>query len=78
MGARRRSVSSLDPGTCLYGGLAEDDFVIDRIGRLTVATGFSGHGFKFVPLVGPMVADLVAGTAAPEPRFTVSAHRATP
>ena len=70
-------VATLDPGTCLYGGLAEDDFIIDRTGRLTVAAGFSGHGFKFVPLVGGMVADLVAGTARPEPRFSVSTHRTT-
>lgn len=69
--------STLASDTCLYGGLAEDDFIIDRLGRLTVAAGFSGHGFKFVPLVGRMVADLVAGTADPEPRFTVSAHRST-
>jgi len=69
--------ATLDSGTCLYGGLAEDDFVIDRIGRLTVAAGFSGHGFKFVPLFGRMVADLVAGTAEPHPRFTASAHRTT-
>lgn len=69
--------ATLDPGTCLYGGLAEDDFIIDRTERVTVAAGFSGHGFKFVPLVGGMVADLVAGTASPEPRFTVSAHRTT-
>jgi len=69
--------TTLDVGTCLYGGLAEDDFVIDRTGRLTVATGFSGHGFKFVPLVGRMVADLVAGTADAEPRFTTTAHRTT-
>ena len=32
-----------------------------RIGELTVAAGFSGHGFKFVPLVGRLVADLVSG-----------------
>ena len=69
--------STLDPGTCLYGALAEEDFIIDRTGSLTVAAGFSGHGFKFVPLVGGMVADLVAGAADPEPRFTVSAHRTT-
>lgn len=69
--------ATLDAGTCLYGGLAEDDFIIDRAGSLTVAAGFSGHGFKFVPLVGRMVADLVAGSADPEPRFTVSAHRTT-
>ena len=69
--------ATLDSGTCLYGGLAEDDFIIDRTDRMTVAAGFSGHGFKFVPLVGRMVADLVAGSATPEPRFTVSAHRTT-
>ncbi|KQV74864.1 hypothetical protein ASC61_07535 [Aeromicrobium sp. Root344] len=69
--------ATLDPGTCLYGGLAEHDFVIDRSGRLTVAAGFSGHGFKFVPLVGRMVADLVAGTAESQPRFTLPAHRTT-
>jgi sarcosine oxidase len=68
---------TLDVGTCLYGGLAEDDFIIDRTGRLTVAAGFSGHGFKFVPLVGGMVADLVADSADPEPRFTIAAHRTT-
>jgi sarcosine oxidase len=68
---------TLDAGTCLYGGLAEHDFIIDRTGRLTIAAGFSGHGFKFVPLVGRMVADLVVGSADPEPRFTLSAHRTT-
>ena len=68
---------TLDVGTCLYGGLAEHDFIIDRTGRLTVAAGFSGHGFKFVPLVGRMAADLVAGAAAPEPRFTIATHRTT-
>lgn len=70
--------ASLRSGTCLYGGLAEDDFIIDRVGRLVVASGFSGHGFKFVPLVGRMVADLVAGTGLAEPRFTISAHAARP
>jgi sarcosine oxidase len=36
-----------------------------------VATGFSGHGFKFAPEIGRMVADLVlTGTQAPE-RFRI-------
>jgi sarcosine oxidase len=25
---------------------------------VTIATGFSGHGFKFVPVVGEILADL--------------------
>jgi sarcosine oxidase len=68
---------SLDATTCLYGALAEDDFVIDRAGHLTVAAGFSGHGFKFVPLVGRLVADLVSGTSTPESRFSRSSHSTT-
>ena len=28
-------------------------------GRVVLAVGFAGHGFKFVPVVGEIVADLV-------------------
>jgi sarcosine oxidase len=70
--------STLETTTCLYGALAENDFIIDRSGPVTVAAGFSGHGFKFVPLVGQLVADLVAGTSTAEPRFAFSAHRSKP
>ena len=51
---------------------------MDRTGRVTIAAGFSGHGFKFVPLIGQMVADLVSGEAEPLPRFTLAAHRSSP
>src|SRR5438105_6541402 len=44
--------------TCLYTTTPTEDFVIDRAGPLVVAAGFSGHGFKFTPLVGRLVADL--------------------
>jgi sarcosine oxidase len=27
-------------------------------GRVVVGAGFSGHGFKFVPVVGQVIADL--------------------
>jgi glycine/D-amino acid oxidase-like deaminating enzyme len=35
--------------------------------QVTVACGFSGHGFKFVPVVGEILADLATdgGTAHP-------------
>jgi sarcosine oxidase len=36
-----------------------------RHDRVTVACGFSGHGFKFVPVVGEVLADLATtGTTA--------------
>jgi sarcosine oxidase len=61
--------------TCLYTRTANEDFVIDRLGPVVVASPCSGHGAKFAPLVGSMVTDLVTGAARPEPRFTVAAHR---
>ena len=53
----------LDPyavtaATCLYTTTPTEDFVIERHGPLVVGAGFSGHGFKFVPLVGRMLAEL--------------------
>jgi sarcosine oxidase len=51
--------------TCLYTTTPTEDFVVDRTGPLVVAAGFSGHGFKFVPLVGRMLADLALGRRAP-------------
>jgi sarcosine oxidase len=56
--------------SCLYDNSPDEDFVIDRVGPLTVATGFSGHGFKFAPLLGEMLADLAAG-GVPHPRFAL-------
>ena len=58
--------------SCLYDNSPDQDFVIDRMGPLTVATGFSGHGFKFAPLLGEMLADLATG-GAPHPRFALPA-----
>jgi sarcosine oxidase len=54
--------------TCLYASAPDDHFVIgllDGMPQVVVACGFSGHGFKFVPVVGEIVADLVQnGTTA--------------
>jgi sarcosine oxidase len=47
--------------TCLYSNTPDEHFVIARHpahSSVTVACGFSGHGFKFVPVVGEIVADL--------------------
>jgi sarcosine oxidase len=47
---------------CLYTNTPDDHFIIDRHPRhenVLIAGGFSGHGFKFAPLVGEMMADMV-------------------
>jgi sarcosine oxidase len=46
---------------CIYVNTPTHDPVIDRSGRMIVATGFSGHGFKFAPAVGRLIADLAQG-----------------
>ena len=53
--------SFLRAKTCLYSNTPDEHFVIARHPAheaVTVACGFSGHGFKFVPVVGEIVADL--------------------
>jgi sarcosine oxidase len=51
--------------TCLYTTTPTEDFVVDSVGPLVVAAGFSGHGFKFVPLIGRILADLALGRSGP-------------
>jgi glycine/D-amino acid oxidase-like deaminating enzyme len=56
---------------CLYCDSFDGDFFIDRHPArpgLVVAAGGSGHGFKFAPLLGGLVADAVQG-ASVLPRF---------
>ncbi|MET1053592.1 MAG: N-methyl-L-tryptophan oxidase [Mycetocola sp.] len=51
----------LDAQTCLYPSSPDDHFMIGlhpEFSQVTVATGFGGHGFKFVPVVGEIAADL--------------------
>jgi sarcosine oxidase len=46
---------------CMYTTTPDQHFVLaphPRHERVTVACGFSGHGFKFVPVVGEILADL--------------------
>lgn len=70
----RRNLPSVEPEpvlaeTCLYASTPDDDFVIDRVGRVTIGAGFGGHGFKFAPLIGAMLADLAQGGHAREERI---------
>jgi sarcosine oxidase len=57
------------PATCLYTTTPTEDFVLDRVGTFVVGAGFSGHGFKFTPLIGRILADLADGLPGPGGRF---------
>lgn len=55
------------PISCTYTTTPDEDFVLDRIGPIIVGAGFSGHGFKFTPVIGRILADLADGSGtAPE------------
>lgn len=51
--------ASAVPISCTYTSTDDGTFVLDRRGRIVVGAGFSGHGFKFAPGVGAVLADLV-------------------
>ena len=75
--AVRRLLPALDPGPvaterCIYDNSADTDFVLDRVGDVVVGCGTSGHGFKFGPLLGELLADLADGI---EPRVDLSPFR---
>jgi monomeric sarcosine oxidase len=64
--------------TCLYTSTANRDFILDRPagGPFVIASACSGHGAKFAPLLGEIIAALAAGEPPSDPRFTVAAHLA--
>jgi monomeric sarcosine oxidase len=76
-----RRLPGLDPEpvgeiSCLYTTTASEDFILDRQGPFVIASPCSGHGAKFAPLLGEILADLAAGKPSPSPRFTLAAHLA--
>jgi sarcosine oxidase len=61
-----------DASVCIYTLTPDRHFVIDRLPEhenVAVACGFSGHGFKFAPVVGEMLADLVDDRAERGPQL---------
>ena len=54
----------VDPHTCLFTSTPDEHFVIDRRGPVVVVSPCSGHGFKFVPAVGRLAADLATAPDA--------------
>lgn len=46
---------------CMYTNSHDSHFIVDRLSshpNIVIACGFSGHGFKFAPVIGEAVADL--------------------
>jgi sarcosine oxidase len=49
---------------CMYSNTNDEQFILDYLpdngNKIVLAAGFSGHGFKFAPVIGEIVTDLVA------------------
>ena len=85
--AARQFLPAYDPRPvaverCVYDNSPDTDFIIDRVGPVSIGCGTSGHGFKFGPLIGQWLAELAANghgdsgggaaMAAPPPWFALS------
>lgn len=75
----RRWLPGLDaespqPVSCTYTSTPTGEFVLDRLGPVVVAAGFSGHGFKAAPAIGRLLADLALGVPAGAEPFALDAH----
>jgi glycine/D-amino acid oxidase-like deaminating enzyme len=62
---------------CMYDLVDDEDFILDHHPadpRIVVGSGFSGHGFKFGPLIGDLLAALACDEepAVPLSRFMLA------
>jgi sarcosine oxidase len=68
----------LNHAVCMYTMTPDEHFIVDRHPvhpGISFAAGFSGHGFKFAPLVGSVLADLAIDGATEEPISFLSIGR---
>lgn len=58
--------AAISAKTCLFTNTRDEHFIIETLRpRVSVAAGFSGHGFKFCSVVGEILADLALEGATP-------------
>jgi sarcosine oxidase len=65
-----RDGALLRAAACLYTNTPDHHFVVAthlEYPQVTVACGFSGHGFKFTPVIGEILADLAIDGATRHP-----------
>ena len=64
---------------CLYGNSPDENFIIDKLPgfeeNVSIACGFSGHGFKFASVVGEILADLAIEGKTDHPTEFLNAKR---
>lgn len=63
---------------CLYTNSPDHHFIVDQLPndpRVTIACGFSGHGFKFATVLGEVLADLAERGRSPHPIGFLSLSR---
>lgn len=64
--------------TCMYTNTPDENFILDFVpgyDDVVVATGFSGHGFKFASVVGEIMADLAMNGKSSQPIGFLNANR---
>lgn len=69
--------------TCLYTLTPDQHFIVDHLPgqpNVAIGTGFSGHGFKFAPVIGRMLIDIVrhGDTEYPRELFRISRFAKAP
>lgn len=53
--------ANVSAATCLFTETTDGHFILDKVGPVVVCSPCSGHGFKFVPMIGAIAADLAIG-----------------
>ena len=71
--------SILHTKICLYANSPDENFIIDKLPgyeeNVSIACGFSGHGFKFASVVGEILADLATEVTSDLPIEFLNAKR---
>jgi len=71
--------SILHTKICLYANSPDENFIIDKLPgyeeNVSIACGFSGHGFKFASVVGEILADLAIEGKSDLPIEFLNANR---